>query len=522
MKKIAFIIPPYISSTELSQEKLRCFLIYPYGVLSIATYIQNNINDTEIKIFDYNINNNNIINDLELFQPYIIGISMMFDISYKYISNIIDDIKLVSTAAIIMGGSAVTSSYKEIINTLNIDAICYSEGEIPFLNLIKSNNINETFENDPSWITKNNVDKKIPTNQYLTNLNEVININYNLININDYEIREAFSPFKSQVNNKKQFFIITSRGCAFKCTFCMRSADTDRSIRYANVNKLLDHVDMLVNQYGMNVLTIYDDQILFNKNRAKEFFRGLAKYNIRVECPNGLSVAYIDDEMAMLMKNAGMDTTYLAIESGSSYVLNKLIHKPLNIKMIKPVVNILRKYGFWIQGYFVIGFPGETDIHRQETLDLINNIQLDWSGFSLAFPTRGSILHKICIDNNYIDKELPIGTTHMTKFIINTPEYSSEYVSKKTYLMNLDVNFVNNYRLKIGDYKTAYNVFLEVTKRYQNHAFAYYFLYKISLILNLEYKLYLIKIKNIIETENIWLEYFNYFNINIEKEINAY
>jgi len=42
--------------------------------------------------------------------------------------------------------------------------------------------------------------------------------------------------------------------------------------------------------------------------------------------------------------------------------------------------------------------------------------------------------------------------------------------------MNLDVNFVHNYRMKIGDYETAAKAFTDVIARYGNHAFAYYYL----------------------------------------------
>ena len=47
--------------------------------------------------------------------------------------------------------------------------------------------------------------------------------------------------------------------------------------------------------------------------------RQLSKYDLRVETPNGLTVAYIDEEMAALMKAAGMDTVQLAIESGTEF-----------------------------------------------------------------------------------------------------------------------------------------------------------------------------------------------------------
>ena len=126
----------------------------------------------------------------------------------------------------------------------------------------------------------------------------------------------------------------------------MHSSDNDKSMRYASINKIIEHVKFLISEFNMNILTIYDDQLLFNKKRAKELFRELAQFNLRIECPNGLSVAYMDDELIKLMKNAGLDSVCLAIESGSPYVLNKIMHKPLNLKKVKPVVQSLRKYEF--------------------------------------------------------------------------------------------------------------------------------------------------------------------------------
>lgn len=310
------------------------------------------------------------------------------------------------------------------------------------------------------------------------NLDDVIDIDYSLVDIESYNMREAFSPFSGTKPNGKQFFLVSSRGCPFKCVFCMRSADDDKSMRFASVDAVIKHVRDLIERYDMSVLTFYDDQILFNKKRAKQLFKELEQFNLRIECPNGLSVAFIDDELASLMKKAGMDTINLAIESGSPHVLNEIIHKPLKLNMVKPVVDILRKHGFWIHGFFVSGIPGETDDNRDETIKFIKDVALDWSGFSLAIPSRGSELYRICVDNGYIKKDLAIDELNPNKYIINTPEYSPEHVIKKTYLMNLDVNFVNNYRMKHGDYETAAKAFKEVLKITPDHAFAHFYLAK--------------------------------------------
>lgn len=141
---------------------------------------------------------------------------------------------------------------------------------------------------------------------------------------------------------------------------------------------------------------------------------------------------------------------------------------------------------------------------------------LDWSGFSLAVPSRGSELFKICIENGYIKKDMAIDELGANKYIINTPEYSPEYVTRKTYFMNLDVNFVNNYRMKNGDYRIAANAFRDVLKRYPDHAFCYYYLSKALYTLHedQEAKLAMDKFHEIIEKDDAWKGYTEYFNIS--------
>jgi radical SAM superfamily enzyme YgiQ (UPF0313 family) len=530
-RNILFIILPYlVKQGDAKNSKIRSFTAFPYGVLSVVAYLKNHVSrKVNIKIIDCNLYSYDesiriIKKNLMDFKPDIVGLSMMFDNSYKHLRDISRIIKENNNNTIVvLGGTAASLSYDIIINEQDyIDGICYSEGEIPFAKLTNSEDITDFLENDESWITKKSIKQgKSPQKSFITDLNEVINIDYILVDIENYSMKEAFSPFISDSHeNKKQFFLVTSRGCPYKCVFCSTSSTLyGNIIRYASVDNIIAHVKHLVMNYGMNVLTIYDDQLLSNKERAKEIFRQLSQFNLRIECPNGLSVVFIDDEMAALMKKAGMDTVALAIESGSNYMLKKIIHKPLKLEMVKPVVQILRKQGFFIEGFFVIGIPGEKEEHRLETLNFIKDVELDWCGFSLATPLRGSELYDICMKNGYIRKDLKIGEIEDKKYIIKTPDLDPEDITKKTYLMNLDVNFVNNYRMKIGDYKVAANCFQDVIKRYSNHAFAYYYLVKAqeSMHENPErIKVNKNKFYEIIEKDSAWKEYVEYYNLNLK------
>jgi hypothetical protein len=248
-------------------------------------------------------------------------------------------------------------------------------------------------------------------------------------------------------------------------------------MRYVSVDKVVAHVTMLKERYGLSVLTIYDDQILMAHARAKELFRKLAPLDIRIEMPNGVTLSYIDEEMAGLMKAAGVDTVHLAIEHGSARVLKDIIKKPIAVKKIKPTIEILQAAGIYCQGFFVIGLPGETRAERQETRDAILDWGLDWASFNYATPLRGSELFRVCKEKGWFDpKYLPIGAIDMTEYVITAPGMDKAEIEEFVFNANLDVNFVHNRRMRVGDYETARAAFAELVERHPGQAFAHYFL----------------------------------------------
>ena len=250
-------------------------------------------------------------------------------------------------------------------------------------------------------------------------------------------------------------------------------------MRYGTVDRIIEHVAKLKEQYGLSVLTIYDDQILMNRARAKELFAKLAGLDIRVEMPNGVTLSYIDEELAGLMKNAGVDTIFLAIEHGSKRVLKDIIRKPISFGRIKPTIKMLQSSGIFTCAFFVIGLPGETRTERQETRDAIFDWGLDWAFFNYATPLRGSELFRLCKENKWIDeKYLPIGAIDMTDYVITAPGMDKNEIKQTVFEMNLDLNFVHNSNLRKGNLTTAYQTFREVVERHPAQPFAQYFLAK--------------------------------------------
>jgi radical SAM superfamily enzyme YgiQ (UPF0313 family) len=436
-KKLLFIVLPD------NINNIKDNISFPYGVLSIASYLKKYANDlVNIKIFDCNLYStyiSELFDELSLYQPDIIGISMIYEHSNKYLNSILITIKSANDQSIVLlGGVAAMCSYREILDIYaDIDAICYGEGELPLLDYIRDLNFLSC-----CWITKESIKlNKTPYKHQIENLDNVVNIDYNLIDVTKYNIYYPIANKLDNIKNKKIMPIITSRGCPFKCVFCCGYSTNvlDHKIRYASIESVISHIKNLVDKYGINTISILDDQLLFNKKRAKELFKKLIPFKLNIICPNGISPSYIDEELVILMKDAGMKVIYLAFESGSSFVLKNLMHKPNTINLSIKAINMLKKYGFKIVGYFVMGLPGETDKHREETLNFIKENSLDHIRLNIAFPFKGSKLYQDCLKNNY-KIETNYNDYNLFKCCVTTQQYKAEYITKQIQEMNKEVN----------------------------------------------------------------------------------
>ncbi len=533
--KILFVIPPYLAdkAEAIRPTKLRSFFAFPYGVLCLASYVNRvTTGKHEIKIIDLNhyVGAERQVKYeamLDSFMPDIVGISVMFDVSYKHVGGLAETAKQANPdGKVILGGAAVTTAWDIIlVDQPAVDALCYSEGELALSRLLDSDNPEQELAQDP-WVTRQSIEAgRKPKTKTLESLDDVIPIDYSLVNANDYGMIEAFSPFrKANDEDTRQFFIVTSRGCPFKCVFCAEPTLHGGSMRYASLEVIEDHIKYLCDTYQMNVLTIYDDQLLLHHKRAKEFFRILAKYNLRVETPNGLTAAYIDDEMAMLMKAAGMDTVQLAIEAGTEHMLRNVIKKPLKLNKVAPVIETLHKHGLFVQGYFVMGIPGEREEDRTATAQFIKDVGLDWASFSLASPIRGSELYDICVKNKYIPDKMKIGAFELGTYIIHAPGLDPETLPVISYRMNLDVNFVNNRSIRIGQPDVAARCFEDVIERYKQHAFAHYFLAKAYIMMGgheAKVRENMDAYRAIVANSDTWKEHAAYFGLDDMPQVMA-
>lgn len=185
--------------------------------------------------------------------------------------------------------------------------------------------------------------------------------------------------------------IMVTRGCPYPCSFCAGSKVSGKKIRKHSVKYVLDHIELLRNDFGIQEFHIVDDNFTFDMDYAKELLRGLIARNLNMSwaTPNGVRLDRLDHELLALMKESGLHLVSVGIESGSDRVL-KLMKKGTNIAQIKSAVTLIRSAGIDVAGFFILGYPGETKKDMSATIRFACSLDLIRANFFTYLPFPGT------------------------------------------------------------------------------------------------------------------------------------
>jgi anaerobic magnesium-protoporphyrin IX monomethyl ester cyclase len=505
MEKILFIVPPHISfddfispsfNVKTIQKKGRIFgssfTDMPLGVLAMSSYVKKNAN-VETRLLDSNIDINKreefpfrsfaeYFNTILLSQqwieyaPTIVAISTLFTTSYRSMLDIGACCRTIFPGAIIIAGGGVpTNLYRDIFQESTcFDALCFGEGEKPLLGLVKAEAKLTYLEETPSWITRKKAENgQSYLHDLIEDLDEIPFYDYGICEIDDYGLNPAISAYASIEDKQRSFHVMTSRGCTQHCCFCSSHTVHGRSMRYYSVDRVREDFTLLKNCYGAKTIIFQDDHFVADKQRAFDIIDIVKELHITAVFQNGLALYALDKKMLEALQSAGLHQIVLAAESGSDRVLKEIMHKPLTTSIIKRVADDCRKLGMYTNVNILLGLPGETKQDMEDTKTFLKTIHANWFIILCATPLVGSEMLDICLKKNYLKGSYL--DCDYKKTVVETEDFTAEYIKEKAYLLNLELNFVENCDFRLGDYETALKGFENAIRAKNDHALAYYY-----------------------------------------------
>jgi magnesium-protoporphyrin IX monomethyl ester (oxidative) cyclase len=369
------------------------------------------------------------------FNPKYVGVSVLYTCQAPNGHMICSIAKNIDKKTItIMGGAYPTSDPERALGDPNLDFVINGEGEKTIVELLEAIESKKAYQDIQGISFRKKGGIRInPAPPFIQDLDSLPFPARHLFNFQNYSKSDyAHGSFKKTPLAS----IITSRGCPFNCAFCFTCKMTGARFRTRSVENIISEIQILKETYHIKELHFEDDNLLFNKKRAEQLFDEMIarKFNLCWTTPNGIAVNNLDKKILLKMKRSGMYSLIIAAESGNAKVLKHILRKPIKLEKIEEAVRILKQIKVPVQIYWMIGLPGETKEEMEDTIRLaekLNTINPSvYSSFSCYTPFKGTRLYDTCMEQKFIDEEKEIGEFKYCKSVLNTPEFTSAYVTR--------------------------------------------------------------------------------------------
>lgn len=497
IKKIMLISPPVTRPKDFSAEVVRVSVFFPLGLAYLSAVLEGT-GKYELRILDalierdvkrpvflnggdsirYGMTDQDLTESIGGFLPDVVCVSCLFAATQWDAANVCRMAKKVDERIVTMVGGAHAGANAETFleNYPKIDFVVIGEGEdtlIRLLEVLKAAG-SPSLLNGISFREGKSI-HLIPKTEYIECLDVIPFPARHLFDMTKY-----FSKAMAHSVYRKTPFtpIISSRGCPCKCAFCALENHWGKRHRRRSAENVLDEIEHLINEYGVQEIHFEDDNLTAHKKRALKIFDGMIErgFNISWNVPSGMAVYTLDDEILEKMRASGCYSVSIAIENGSPWVLRELMNKPVDLPKVPKLVQKIRELGMDARGFFILGYPDETRETIRQTIDFARAIELDWAYFFIASALPHTKMWETCIKKGYIKKKDfdPIRSFH--KSIIRTPEFTPDYLEKVREEAIVDINFRNNPNLRKYDVNKAIESFKDVTAKYPHFDFAHFYL----------------------------------------------
>jgi radical SAM superfamily enzyme YgiQ (UPF0313 family) len=505
---IAFVYLPTVLYEEVFEPTANPpHLAMPLGLMYLSSALKQRLSNSQVFLVDYSVAADKLhqevlkgVRDLSGYRrdpsrfivetaqaaargrvPDIIAVSLTFSTSRPIALQVAERLsRLWPGAVVVFGGNHATNDVPFLLRHQDIDFVCRGEAEWAFVEFVKA----LAQSDEPAvkgFYSKRYIAKSRPIYincDYPSDLDELPFPDWGLIDLKSY--------MEANLNRRRDFVkdggtgifpMMTTRGCPFQCTFCASHTVHGHKICFRSVENVVAEIYEIYSRFGITIFTPEDDLFIADKKRTLDLLariRNLGIPNLTMFFPSALAINTLDEEIIDALCATGMGYLFLAVESGSPYTQKQLIKKGVDLNRARRLVKYANERKLYTRVNFIIGFPHEKMEHIQETIDFIKTLGADWNAIAAATPLLGSEMFDEFCKMGVLDFEAR--NWERTYFVreFDTEEFKAEDLANIIYRVNLEVNFINNRQMRLGDWELAIKVFTDVVKRHPFHIIAYY------------------------------------------------
>lgn len=356
------------------------------GLLYLASSLRRELPGCEITYIGAHNSMEQHLSIVERIRPAIYGLSFTSTFASRSL-YLIDRVKRANPDTLVVcGGAYPTVDACGVLNHSKADICCIGEGEITFVDIVRTLLAGVDWSTVPG-IAYKNADRTIMFNRRRSLESDLDSISFPAWNLVDFRIYQDLRKRKKKLSTA----IVASRGCQFDCVFCSSPVWKVQKpwLRKRSPDNIAEEVDLL---YRMGIREIYirSDAMNADVGWAIAVFDALGDLQHRdlfFQC--NLRGVPITAELACSMRRAQCWICCIGVESGSERVLNG-VRKRVSLPQLESGLEILREHHIAVYAFMMMyqAWESEWGLEFESTGEVLRSL-----AYVLRLRLRGMVRH---------------------------------------------------------------------------------------------------------------------------------
>ncbi|HEY1678547.1 MAG TPA: radical SAM protein [Candidatus Sulfotelmatobacter sp.] len=185
----------------------------------------------------------------------------------------------------------------------------------------------------------------------------------------------------------RQLAYTSSVGCPYQCNYCTDMVFYKRRFNAYSVDRVVNDLAELVPRYRIEHVPLFDSNFLVDRKRAVAIAKGIIASGIRFQWDFQTSTDFLslmsDDDVRELAES-GVHHIGFGTESASQEVLHLMNKRFQHVEQMVETARKTSAAGIHVVFNIILGYPGETDAHRQQTFRIMTDIAREYANVSFS------------------------------------------------------------------------------------------------------------------------------------------
>lgn len=278
---------------------------------------------------------------------------------------------------IVFGGWHPSLRTGETLREPYVDVVVRHQGEITLIEILKRLNSGKSLEMVAGcWFKLNGRIHSNP-DRPATPLMTLPKPAWDLADLDAYE----------RATGVRKLPYATSTGCPYACNYCTDMVFYNRRFNPYSADHVADELSDLVERYRLTEIALVDSNFLVDTRRSIAIARGLLERGVRVGWTFQAStdlLCRMSDEEVQLLAASGVTHIGFGTESASPKVLRLMNKQHQHVPDVEEAAKKCSQAGIRVTFNLIFGYPGEQDVDRRETLDVMGEIGAKFDNVSFS------------------------------------------------------------------------------------------------------------------------------------------